>query len=137
MLWWCDDYGGFLFVLGAILLVLAGIAAVVEIALRLKARMDVVRRAPTSEESLTKMRAENIDPVQLSEALARVLEAIKGLPGWIALFLAGLALVWFAGQRIEACSPAPPPQQGDGGDNSDSPPADNGQAPSEPGNVIG
>ena len=49
-------------------------------------------------------------------ALKGVLEALKGLPAWVAIFLAGLALLWMAGQRPDICKPlpAPPPTASNG-----------------------
>jgi len=101
MPWWCDYYGAFLFVVGAVLIVTAGIAALIEIAQTLRTR----RVAADITESTV------ADSVKALEAFKGVLEAIKGLPPWIPIFLAGLALVWLAGQRPEACTPvlAPPP----------------------------
>lgn len=54
------------------------------------------------------MAAAAVDPVELLEALKGLLEALKGLPAWIAIFLAGLALLWIAGEKPEACAPPPP-----------------------------
>ena len=34
------------------------------------------------------------DPGQAMDALAKVLTALKDLPAWVAIFLAGMALVW-------------------------------------------
>ena len=97
MPWWCDYYGAFLFVVGAVLIVAAGIAALLEIAQALRTR----RAAVDITESTV------ADSVKALEAFKGVLEAIKGLPAWIPIFLAGLALVWLAGQRPEACTPVP------------------------------
>src|SRR5688572_23240575 len=101
MPWWCDYYGAFLFVGGALLIVAAGVAALVEIAQALR-----TKRA-AAEVSITESTV--ADSVKALEALKGVLEAIKGLPAWIPIFLAGLALVWLAGQRPEACVPVQPP----------------------------
>ena len=97
MPWWCDYYGAFLFVVGAVLIVAAGGAALIEIAQALRTK----RVAADITESTV------ADSVKALEAFKGVLEAIKGLPPWIPIFLAGLALVWLAGQRPEACTPVP------------------------------
>ena len=97
MPWWCDYYGAFLFVVGAVLIVAAGIAALLEISQALRTR----RVAADITESTV------ADSVKALEAFKGVLEAIKGLPAWIPIFLAGLALVWLAGPRPEACTPVP------------------------------
>ena len=97
MPWWCDSYGAFLFVVGAVLIVAAGAAALIEIAQALRTK----RAAVDITESTV------ADSVKALEAFKGVLEAIKGLPPWIPIFLAGLALVWLAGQRPEACTPVP------------------------------
>ena len=97
MPWWCDYYGVFLFVVGAILIVAAGVAALLEISQALRTK----RVAADITESTV------ADSVKALEAFKGVLEAIKGLPPWIPIFLAGLALVWLAGQRPEACTPVP------------------------------
>ena len=98
MPWWCDYYGAFLFVVGAVLIVASGIAALLEIASALRTK----RMAADITETTV------ADSVKALEAFKGVLEAIKGLPPWIPIFLAGLALVWLAGQRPEACTPVQP-----------------------------
>jgi hypothetical protein len=47
------------------------------------------------------------------EGLKGVLEALANLPHWVAIFLAGLALLWMAGQRPEVCKlqQEPPPAE--------------------------
>ena len=44
---------------------------------------------------------------KLLDALKGVLEALVKLPRWVAIFLAGLALLWIAGERPGLCDPAP------------------------------
>ena len=50
---------------------------------------------------------------KILESLKGVLEALAKLPHWVAIFLAGLALLWMAGQRPGICAPpqASPPGQ--------------------------
>ena len=102
MPWWCDLYGNALFVLGLVLLVAAAVAAVLQLVVATRAMRAAVREAasPAAPGAL-----HNVDPVQALGALQGLLEAIKGLPAWIPVMLAGLALVWLAGQRPEACAP--------------------------------
>jgi hypothetical protein len=38
------------------------------------------------------------------DALARVLAALKGLPAWVAIFLAAMALVWTATSAPNLCT---------------------------------
>jgi hypothetical protein len=40
------------------------------------------------------------------DALKGVLEALAALPAWIAIYLAGLALLWIAGHHAGICPPA-------------------------------
>ncbi|MGH6730027.1 MAG: hypothetical protein ACREBK_07720 [Sphingomicrobium sp.] len=43
------------------------------------------------------------------EALTKLLLALKDLPAWIAIFLAGLALLWSLGGIPRVCPSPPPP----------------------------
>ncbi|HET9638677.1 MAG TPA: hypothetical protein VFP12_05685 [Allosphingosinicella sp.] len=100
---WCANYAGFTLTLAKAFLVLALLVALVETALALWTKLQAVRKAPAvAERSLAESA---VDPVKLLDALKGVLEALKGLPAWIAIFLAGLALLWIAGQEPKACTP--------------------------------
>ena len=58
------------------------------------------------------------DPAKLTawdkvlDSLKGVLEALAKLPHWVAIFLAGLALLWMAGQRPAVCQPPEVPPTG-------------------------
>ena len=47
------------------------------------------------------------------DSLKGVLEALANLPAWVAIFLAGLALLWIAQEYAGKCAPggAPPPAE--------------------------
>ena len=48
------------------------------------------------------------DPVKLLDALKGVLQALAALPAWVAIYLAGLALLWIALEAPKKCDvPAP------------------------------
>ena len=99
---WCDAYGWVTLILGTIFLLGALAAALVETLALIRAKRDAAEKAPEIVRSSAK--ADGVDPVELLEALKGVLEAIKGLPAWIAVFLAGLALLWLASEQPEACA---------------------------------
>ena len=103
-MWWCNIYGGFLFSLGAALLIVAAAAAVIEAFVVARARIEAARQARTKAQESAALAVDGVDPVKFFEALKGLLVALKDLPTWIALFGAGLALVFLAGQRVPACS---------------------------------
>jgi len=130
---WCADYAGFALFLAEAFLVLALAVAVVETALALWAKLVVLRQGPATARVAAKAAA--VDPIKLVDALKGLLETLKGMPAWVTIFLAGLALLWMAGQTPEICAPelstrssttrttaAPARQTG---------PATNSQAPAE------
>ena len=103
MPWWCDLYGSVLFVVGLVLLLGAAAAAIVQLVVAVRAMRAAARetaRSAQASDSFT-----GTDAVKALDALKGLLETIKGLPAWIPVFVAGLALVWLAGQRPEACAP--------------------------------
>ena len=104
MSWWCEIYGDFLFTLGAALLLMAGAAAVFEAIVVARARIEAAHRARLETRSSPALVADGVDPVKFFEALKGFLQALKDLPTWIAMFGAGLALVFLAGQKIAACA---------------------------------
>jgi len=103
---WCENFSGFALALAQAFLILALIVALVETAIGLWAKLQAARKAPDAVKAAEGQEALAVDPVKLLEALKAVLEALKGLPAWIAIFLAGLALLWMTGQKPELC-PAP------------------------------
>jgi hypothetical protein len=98
----CANYAGFALTLGEAFLILALLVALVETALALWAKLQAARKGP--EVAQKGIANPAVDPVKLLEALKAVLDALKGLPSWIAIFLAGLALLWMAGQRPKNCA---------------------------------
>jgi hypothetical protein len=96
------NYAGFALTLGEAFLILALLVALVETALALWAKLQAARKGPEAVQKGIANPA--VDPVKLLEALKAILDALKGLPSWIAIFLAGLALLWMVGQEPKACS---------------------------------
>jgi len=80
-------------------LLAALVIAILEIAVPLL--MKLFKRAPEPEAKDGKSR-EPLGPIL--DALARLLTALKDLPAWVAVFLAGLALVWTAASAPHLCS---------------------------------
>lgn len=98
----CADYATLSFDLAWWFLVGALLAAAVETGVALWSKLVAARSAPRADPS----RATDADSVaKLLEALKGLLEALTKLPAWVAIFLAGLALLWMAGQRPEICVP--------------------------------
>lgn len=111
---WCDTYGWVTLGLGTLFLVAALVAAWVETLALLKAKREAAeeaKRVAAEKAAGTKTALDAADPVELLEALQGVLEAIKGLPAWIALFLAGLALLWLGSDLPKACVCGPDSEQ--------------------------
>ena len=102
-MWWCDMYGDFLFTLGAALLLVSAVAAAVETFIVTQTRIQAARQAQSGAQSVRTMVADGIDPVKFLEALKGFLQALKDLPTWIALFGAGVALVFVAGVKPGVC----------------------------------
>jgi hypothetical protein len=94
--------------LAKLFLGLALLVALVETGLALWAKVKALRvsrqvSAPTAI-------ADADSWARFLEALAKLLETLTKLPAWVAIFLAGLALLWIAGQQPEGCkAPALPP----------------------------
>ena len=96
----CNRYAWLAYDVGRVFLYLAIAFAVAETI----AALWIKARTPPSGETKT------LTPINaILDALKGVLEALKDLPAWIAMFLAGVALLWMAGQRIEKPCPSPPP----------------------------
>ena len=100
----CQNLAEFAFRLGRLFVWLALLAAITHV---------IVYSIVELRKSRTKPAAQTIAPVgidKILEALKGVLTALASLPHWVAIFLAGLALLWMAGQRPEVCpAPAPAP----------------------------
>ncbi|HEY5710653.1 MAG TPA: hypothetical protein VIT38_02060 [Allosphingosinicella sp.] len=109
---WCGNYAGFSLAMAKAFLIIALIVALVETVVVLLPKIRAAFEAPAAAKVLTESVVPAVDPVKLLEALKGVLEALKGLPAWIAIFLAGLALLWMAGQKPEICAPAGPSREG-------------------------
>lgn len=106
---WCSDYSELALDLARWFLIIALVVAVVETLIALWAKFESARNSDAAARRVTTAAA-NADPAawaKLLEALKGVLETLKGLPAWIAIFLAGLALLWIAAKRPETC-PQPP-----------------------------
>lgn len=111
---WCNTYGWVALGLGILFLVGALVAAWVETLALIKAKREAAeeaKRAAAEKAAGTKTALDAADPVELLEVLQGVLEAIKGLPAWIALFLAGLALLWLGSDLPKACVCGPDSEQ--------------------------
>lgn len=106
---WCDSYANVALTIASIFLVVALIAAIVETGLALYIRLLGTKQGAQAQREAALV----TDPAileRLLNALKGLLETLKGLPAWIAIFLAGLALLWLAGQRPDLCT-APAAQQ--------------------------
>jgi len=79
------------------------VAAVAETALTLWLKWDAARKRP-SDVGATKEALATAGWTQFIEALSKLLSALKDLPAWVAIFLAGLALLWTAGSVPHLCS---------------------------------
>ena len=111
----CQNLAEFAFRLGRLFIWVALLAAVAHV---------IVQSIVALRGGETKAPAQLTGIDKVLEALKGVLEALAKLPHWVAIFLAGLALLWMAGQRPEACK-APEP----------APPAGNPAPPAPPGNT--
>jgi hypothetical protein len=91
----CTTVGNF----AGLFLLLAAIAALAETAVLVMTKLRVLKKEAPSAQGGTK--AESLAPEL--EGLAKVLNALKELPAWVALFLAGLALIWTASAAPKLC----------------------------------
>jgi len=91
----CTTVGNF----AGLFLLLAAIAALAETAVLVIAKTRALKKEPVGAPGGTKK--ESLAPEL--EGLAKVLNALKELPAWVALFLAGLALVWTASAAPKLC----------------------------------
>ena len=94
----CGIYLDFVLILSGILLVLSLLIGLVEAWLLLAAKLKAARKGPVVADSALESIVPAVDPVKLLDALKGLLETLKGLPIWIALFLAGVLLFWMAGE---------------------------------------
>jgi hypothetical protein len=101
---WCGNYASFALTLAEAFLILAFLVALIETGCALWAKLQAARGVPAVVPRAVAAAVPEVDPVKLLEALKGVLEALKGLPAWVAIFLAGLALLWMAGQKLEICA---------------------------------
>jgi hypothetical protein len=95
----CTTVGNFAW----IFLLLAAIAALFETALLVIAKWGALKKAPAAPADV----AAAADMDGLAKVLAAIkdmLLALKELPAWFALFLAGLALVWTASAAPHLCT---------------------------------
>lgn len=104
---WCSNYADFALSLAQWFIYLAFAVALVETGLLLWAKVRALLKEPEAADSkqAESLRAAGVDPVKLLDALKGLLETLKGLPAWIGIFLAGLALLWIAGREPEGCTP--------------------------------
>jgi hypothetical protein len=98
-------------------LILAIVVAVLETGLALWVKLHAARKGPVVADSALESIVPAVDPVKLLDALKGLLQTLKALPAWIAIFLAGVLLFWVAGRLAsDGCAPvadpatAPPPQ---------------------------
>ena len=87
--------------LAPLFLLLSFLVAVIETGLALWAKYLKLKQPVPS---LTELTGDLDKLAKLIEALKGLLVALKDLPAWIALFLAGLALVWTSGQLANLCT---------------------------------
>lgn len=109
--WWCDDFGSWVFVLACLFLLMALAAAGAETFAAVRAKLKGTGALPDGSGGAES----SFDPAALLEAVRQLLETLKGLPAWIAIFLAGLALLWMSAELApRACrtegAGAPRPQ---------------------------
>ncbi|HEV2746272.1 MAG TPA: hypothetical protein VGW34_03115 [Allosphingosinicella sp.] len=100
---WCWKYGDFALNLAQLFLYLALVMALIETGLLLAAKLRALLAKPAPPTSDSQTKSAPLDPVKLIEAVRALLETLKGLPAWVAIFLAGLALLWIAGEQPDAC----------------------------------
>lgn len=99
----CTGYTMLGFSLARWFLIVALVVAVLETGLTLWSKVAAARAAP--EGSPARAAADSAAIAKLLEALKGLLEALTKLPAWIAIFLAGLALLWISSQQPDACAP--------------------------------
>ena len=63
------------------------------------------RKPQTDGQARPRVMFLRVDVAPILDALAKVLAALKDLPPWMAIFLAGLALVWTAATAPGLCPP--------------------------------
>ena len=93
----CNTVSGF----ASLFIVLAFVVALVETSLALYAKWKALKAAPKTGAQLADSAA---DAAKVIEALAKVLAALKDLPLWVAILLAGLALAWTATSAPGLCA---------------------------------
>ena len=93
----CATVGNF----AGLFLLLAAVAALLETGLLVTTAWRALKEARIPKAEISATDAEGA--AKVLEALKGVLLALKGLPAWISLFLAGLALVWTAAAAPKLC----------------------------------
>jgi hypothetical protein len=78
------------------------IFAGIETAVTLRIKWETWKRTPHPQSD--RVTADPGDWAKLLEALTKLLLALKDLPAWVAIFLAGLALLWSSTSVSHLCS---------------------------------
>ena len=102
----CGDAAGLALTLAQGFLILALVVAVLETALALWAKYQAARKGPVVADNALEAIVPAVDPIKLLDALKGLLDTLKALPAWIAIFLAGVLLLWVAGRLAsDGCAP--------------------------------
>ena len=97
----CSGYASLSFGFARWFLFAALVALIAETLLALWSKFAAARATPQADPSRTA--TDLTAAAKLLEALKGLLESLTKLPAWVAIFLAGLALLWMAAQRPEIC----------------------------------
>jgi hypothetical protein len=106
-----EHYATVALYLALVFLILALLVAAAETALALWIRYQEAKAAKAAAEAgraaAVGLAPGAVDPVKLLEALKALLEALKWLPAWIAIFLAGALLFWMGSEAATPQSSTP------------------------------
>jgi len=108
---WCDRYRELGLSFAHWFLLLALLLAIVEGVAVAWAKIQAARQAPAAPRAGGPEAVSAADAASFLDALKGLLEALKGLPAWFAVFLAGAALYWLSSVQPDACSASPPAQR--------------------------